>query len=125
MTEIERIIAQAERRMEELRPQVEAFNRAQEDLAAAKRVQQRLAELNGSKPRAERPSREGPSVADLSEEILRAHGGKLRAKELQRLLSTEKGREVSQPVLSSAIMRYAKKKKRFRKPAPGVYALID
>ena len=126
MKEIADAIAGLQRRKEELHAYIEEYKRVELALSALEDVNQQLSiQANGNKPSSVQANTvQGVTVADLAEEVLREHGGKLRANELLKILK-ERGHNISQPVLASAIMRHVKKGIRFTRPEKGTYAVKE
>jgi hypothetical protein len=124
MKEILDAIASLKRRQEELRPHVEELKRVETALATLERASQQLGvQANGDQPSGAQTNGT-PTVADLAEAVIGEYGGEMQASLLLKVLQG-RGHKISQPVLSSAVMRFAAKGKRFTRPRKGVYALIN
>jgi hypothetical protein len=101
-------MANLRKRYEELRPFLTEARAIETALASLEQVARAQVASGSAKT----------TIADLCETEIGQHGGKIQAGELLGILQ-EKGHDISQPVLASAIRR----DKRFIVPEKGVYQL--
>jgi hypothetical protein len=128
MKQIEKVIADLQKRYDELRPALEEARRIETAIAFFQKGKQILdVDLDNESSVSESvrtPSAQSGriSVVKLAEDALRAHGGVVRANELLELINKQ-GHNVTQPVLASALRRNVGKV--FKKRGKGKYMLID
>jgi hypothetical protein len=128
MKQIDKLIADLQKRYDELRPALEEARRIETAMVSLQKAKQVLdVDPDNESPVSESekaPSTQSAriSVVKLAEEALRSHGGVVRANELLELINKQ-GHNITQPVLASALRRNVGKV--FKKRGKGKYTLID